>query len=71
LALLSAWFGQGIEEGFLILQPVTPLLISVAVLIDVLNQSFVAYVLNQIARQEGQGRKNSESHKFMDDFNIS
>lgn len=71
LALMSAWFGQGIEEGYLILQPITPLLISVAVLIDVLNQSFMAYVLNMLAQKENTGKARTHNNKLMDEFNIS
>jgi Na+/H+-dicarboxylate symporter len=71
LALLSSWFGQGLEEGYLILQPVAPILISLAVVIDVLNQAFIAHLLASLARKENKGVEREHSSKLQDEFNIS
>jgi Na+/H+-dicarboxylate symporter len=71
LALLSAWFGQGMEEGYLILQPVAPILISLAVIFDLLNQAFIAHLLTSLARKENNGAERERSSKLQDEFNIS
>jgi Na+/H+-dicarboxylate symporter len=34
LSVISAWYGQGLEEGFLILLPIAPILTALAVLLD-------------------------------------
>lgn len=36
LSIISSWYGQGLEEGFLILLPIAPILTAIAVLIDAL-----------------------------------
>ncbi|NCN05193.1 MAG: dicarboxylate/amino acid:cation symporter [Spirochaetales bacterium] len=41
LALLSGWYGQGLEEGYLILLPAAPFLIGAGVFLDVLTASVV------------------------------
>ncbi len=71
LALLASWFGQGIEEGYFIIQPVVPILVSIAAVIDVINQSFLAFVLNQLSIKESSGIPRDHSSKLHDEFNIS
>ena len=71
LAMMATWFGQGIEQGYLILQPVAPILISAALLFDVINQAFVAYVLNHLSIKETGGMQKDHSSKLQDEFNIS
>jgi hypothetical protein len=34
LSIISMWYGQGLEEGFLILLPIAPILTALAVLLD-------------------------------------
>jgi aerobic C4-dicarboxylate transport protein len=50
LASLCGLFGRGLQEGYLILRPIAPLLISFAVLLDVLTSGFVALL---VARKVG------------------
>jgi len=50
LSLLCSMYGNGIEEGFLIIKPVAPLLMSFGVFLDVITASFIAYLT---ARHEG------------------
>jgi aerobic C4-dicarboxylate transport protein len=50
LATLCGLFGRGLQEGYLILRPIAPLLISFAVLLDVLTSGFVALL---VARKVG------------------
>jgi aerobic C4-dicarboxylate transport protein len=45
LASLCALFGRGLQEGYLILKPIAPLLISFGVLLDVLTSGFVAMLV--------------------------
>ncbi len=49
LSSLCAAYGGGYEEGYLILKPVAPLLVSVAVLLDVTTASFASML---VARHE-------------------
>ena len=49
LSSLCAAYGGGYEEGYLILKPVAPLLVSVAVLLDVATASFASML---VARHE-------------------
>ena len=51
LAVLCSWYGKGIEEGYLILRPVMPLLISFGVLIDTATAAFAGLL---VARHEEQ-----------------
>lgn len=51
LALLCSWYGKGIEEGYLILQPVMPLLISFGVFLDTATAAFATLL---VARHEEQ-----------------
>lgn len=44
LSLISAWYGQGLEEGFLILLPIAPILTALSVLVDVI----VILLINQL-----------------------
>ena len=48
--LLSSLFGSGYEEGYLILRPVAPLLLSFGVLLDVVTAAFATML---VARHEG------------------
>jgi Na+/H+-dicarboxylate symporter len=50
ISLLCSIFGKGIQEGYLILKPVAPLLISAGVILDVVTSAFVAFL---ISRHEG------------------
>ncbi|MCD6122601.1 MAG: dicarboxylate/amino acid:cation symporter [Spirochaetales bacterium] len=50
LSMMSAYYGKGLEEGFLILKPVMPLLVSAGVLLDVVTASLASYL---IGRKEG------------------
>ena len=49
LFLLSSFHGRGIEDGYLILKPVAPLLISAGVLLDVVTSAFISAL---VARRE-------------------
>jgi len=51
LALLCSWYGRGIEEGYLILRPVLPLLISYGVVLDTATAAFAGLLA---ARHEDQ-----------------
>lgn len=42
LALVSQWYGQGLEEGYLILLPAAPFLVAAGVLLDTLNAGLIA-----------------------------
>jgi len=45
VSLMCSMYGRGIEEGFLILKPVIPLIISAGACIDVLNNAFASFVI--------------------------
>jgi Na+/H+-dicarboxylate symporter len=45
VAWLCGMFGRGLQEGYLILKPIAPLLISLGVLLDVLTSGFVAMLV--------------------------
>ncbi len=45
LSALSSLYGRGMEEGFLILKPAAPFLISFAVLVDVFTAGFIGYII--------------------------
>jgi Na+/H+-dicarboxylate symporter len=49
LSTLCGIYGRGIQEGYLILKPIAPLLVSFGVLLDVLASAFVSLL---VARQE-------------------
>ena len=49
LSMLCTLYGSGYEEGYLILKPIAPILISIAVLLDVASASFSSML---IARHE-------------------
>jgi len=49
LSTLCALYGRGLQEGYLILRPIAPLLISFGVLLDVLTSAFVSLL---VARHE-------------------
>lgn len=42
LAMLCALYGKGLEEGYLLVQPILPLLISLSVLLDSLSAAFLS-----------------------------
>ena len=46
ISLLCTIFGKGIQEGYLILKPAAPLLISAGVILDVITSAFVAFLLS-------------------------
>ena len=49
VSLLCGLFGKGLQEGYLILNPIAPLLISAGVLLDVLTSAFVALLISRHA----------------------
>ena len=54
LSTLCALYGRGLQEGYLILRPIAPLLISFGVLLDVLTSAFVSFLVSrheQIAQE--------------------
>ena len=54
LSTLCAIYGRGLQEGYLILRPIAPLLISFGVLLDVLSSAFVSLL---VARHEQVGEE--------------
>lgn len=42
--ILCTLYGKGIEEGFLLLSPIAPLLVSFATLLDIVNAAFVTHL---------------------------
>ncbi len=46
LAFLSRHYGRGLEEGFLLMYPVSTLLISFSVLLDTVTAGFTAYLIS-------------------------
>ncbi len=44
LANICVLYGRGIEQGYLILRPVLPLLISFGILLDVITSSLVVFL---------------------------
>ena len=54
LSTLCALYGRGLQEGYLILRPIAPLLISFGVLLDVLTSAFLSFLVakhEQIAQE--------------------
>jgi Na+/H+-dicarboxylate symporter len=47
LSLMCSMYGRGIEEGFLILKPVAPLIICIGTFIDILNNAFASFIIAQ------------------------
>ncbi len=47
ISLLCSLFGKGLQEGYLILNPIAPLLISAGVLLDVLTSAFVSLLISR------------------------
>ncbi len=47
LAFLSSYYGKGLEDGYLILRPVIPLLVSAGVMVDVLTSSLVSFLIGK------------------------
>jgi hypothetical protein len=50
LSLLCGSYGKGLEQGYLILKPVAPLLVSIGVLLDMITASLVSLL---VARHQG------------------
>ena len=46
LSILCTLYGTGVEEGYLILKPIAPLLISFSVLLDVVTSAFSTYLVS-------------------------
>jgi aerobic C4-dicarboxylate transport protein len=46
LSLLSSIYGKGVEDWFLILNPIMPILISFGVLLDIVANGFIAYLIS-------------------------
>ena len=49
VSLLCSIYGRGIEEGYLILKPILPILFSVSVLLDTLTNSIISMIVSQNA----------------------
>ncbi len=49
ISLLCSLFGKGLQEGYLILNPIAPLLISAGVLLDVLTSAFISLLISRYA----------------------
>jgi aerobic C4-dicarboxylate transport protein len=47
LSTLCSLYGRGLQEGYLILRPIAPLLISFGVLLDVLTSAFVSLLVSR------------------------
>ena len=47
VSLLCTIYGRGIEEGYLILKPVLPVLFSVSVLIDTMTNSLISFIVSK------------------------
>ena len=47
LALLWTLSGHGLREGYLIMQPIAPLLVSTAVLLDVTTAALAAHLVGR------------------------
>lgn len=45
LSVLCSQYGNGVEEGYLIIQPIAPLLVSFGVLIDVITSAFTVFLV--------------------------
>lgn len=45
LSMMSSWYGQGLEEAYLMLMPVVPLLISIGALMDTITTLVVGHVI--------------------------
>lgn len=52
LALVSSWYGQGLEEGYLILLPAAPILIAFGVLLDTMAVGLIAGLTARIQEIE-------------------
>lgn len=50
LSLLCGSYGKGLEQGYLILKPIAPVLVSIGVLLDVITASLVSLL---VARHQG------------------
>jgi Na+/H+-dicarboxylate symporter len=46
ISLLSGFYGRGMEEGFLILKPIAPLLISLGAFLDAVSAAFVSVLVS-------------------------
>lgn len=46
IALISSLYGRGMEEGFLILRPIAPILIGLGAFLDVVSASFVSALVS-------------------------
>jgi len=44
LSILCTSYGTGVEEGYLIMKPIAPLLISFSVFLDVVTSAFASYL---------------------------
>lgn len=71
LALLSVWYGQGLEQGFQIMQPAAPVLVALAVFLDVATQVFIAYLLSIRGVKGKLDESQPASNKFRDEFILS
>ena len=50
LAMLSGFYGRGLEESFLIMLPLAPILLSIGALLDVVTSGFIGYVVSNSER---------------------
>jgi Na+/H+-dicarboxylate symporter len=47
VSLLCSIYGRGIEEGYLILKPVLPILFSVSVMLDTMTNSLISFIVSR------------------------
>lgn len=53
IALLSGMYGRGMEEGFLILRPIAPILISLGAFLDAVSAAFVTVLVSDRMKLTG------------------
>ncbi|MEW5817870.1 MAG: cation:dicarboxylase symporter family transporter [Spirochaetota bacterium] len=48
LSILCSGYGKGVEEGYLILKPIAPLLVSFGVFLDVITSAFISLIVARL-----------------------
>ncbi len=61
VSMLCTLYGKGVEEGYLILKPIAPILVSFGVFMDVVTSAFVSY----LAAVHGNMRREVEVRDFI------
>lgn len=67
LYMLSSWYGKVLSEGFLILQPVLPILVCFSVLLDVVSQVFVSTLLSALPDKDVADEE-ERAERFREEF---